>query len=158
LQFEFRLAGKRANGELDRVSIGPSRGSEYGCIYFLASDETSWFHRWGTRPFDGTTRDGKIWPTPNRLTDGVRRLSEGSLKLDTWHRLEMIRFDDTLLWMLDDRPIRALADLRRDTKESPGDLGRSQISLGVASGEVSFRRIRIREIRAMPPEIVKLLP
>ena len=72
-----------------------------------------------------------------------------------WNRLELVREGDRAAYFINGRFIGAVANLRGLIDGKVTELGESRITLGCANGQVLVRRIEIRDISALPPELLE---
>jgi WD40 repeat protein/serine/threonine protein kinase len=71
----------------------------------------------------------------------------------TWNRLDIVRVGDRLAFFLNGRFINAVANLRWLEKEKQIEPGKGALGWS-GSGEVLLRRIEVRDINALPPELL----
>ena len=86
-------------------------------------------------------------------------LSEGILATDpVWHRVEVIRLDDSFLCLLNGKIAGMVTNVRGIRKGEEKSLGHSPFVFGTlrrnANGPAKFRNIEVRVINAVPPEIL----
>jgi formylglycine-generating enzyme required for sulfatase activity/Leucine-rich repeat (LRR) protein len=96
---------------------------------------------------------GNITPT-GKADDKRIAFADASLYLvGQWDRLDLVREGDRAAYFINGRFIGAVADLRGSIDGKVSDLGSSGITLGCSNGQVLIRRIEVRDISALPPEL-----
>jgi serine/threonine protein kinase len=154
MRLDFQLI---AGTKPPRFSIGPSTGSDFGCLLNLSSQESPSINFWWGLALEGTFRNGAIVRKKDGPFVGIRFAGEAPLKIGDWNRLELVRLNDGIVYVLNDRLVGAIAELRHGTAEKQSEVGSTAETLFVNSGDVNVRRVQIREISALPPEILKLV-
>ena len=103
-------------------------------------------------------RDGRVMAIGARLAND-ERVDFKNITLNSsspWQRIEIVRLDDSCLYLVNGKLACALTGIRvtRDGQEKP--LGSHAVEFWTDSGPAQFRNIEIREITALPPEILEL--
>ena len=155
LRLEFQLI---AGTKPPRFSIGPGAGSDFGCSLNFSGQESPFINSWWAQYLEGTIRNGTIVRKKDGPLAGNRFVGEAPVKIDQWNRFELVRLNDGLVYFLNDRIVGAIAELRQGTAQKQIDVGSTSEALLVYHGAVDVRRVQIREISALPPEILKLVP
>ncbi len=71
-----------------------------------------------------------------------------------WNQLDLVRIDDRVAFFINGRFLCAVADLRGLVDGKETELGKAGFNLVGVRGEVWMRRIEIRDIGALPPELL----
>jgi serine/threonine protein kinase len=153
LKLEFQLL---KGTKPPRFSIGPAAGSDFGCRLNFSDQQAPWINAWWAQLVEGTIENGAIVRKRNGRISDLRFAVEAPIKVGDWNRFEMIRLNDGIVYVLNGRILGTIAELRKATALEQTDVGPTMINLLVGSGDVNVRRIQIREIRILPPEILEL--
>ena len=152
LKLEFQLL---KGTKPPRFSIGPSTGGDFGCALNFSDQQSPWINSWWASQLDATIENGAIVPKKVRNSN-IRFHGQPPIKVGDWNRFEMIRLNDGIVYVLNGRILGAIAELRRTKAKEEAEVGATLINLLVQSGDVNVRRVQIREISALPPEIANL--
>ena len=146
LRLEFKLV---KGTKPPRLAIGPSMGKDFGCMLNFSDQQAPWINAWWAHLLEGTIERGAI------VLEDCAKANIGfpaatPLKVGDWNRFEMIRLNDGIVYVLNDRILGAIAELRKATALEQAGLGATMINLLVNSGDVNVRRVQIREISCPP--------
>ena len=101
-------------------------------------------------------RGDRIVPIGKTLTDQDHiRFSNFPVLPSGWQRVEILRLDDRFIYVINSKVVGAVANVRFLNNNQPELPEQSPLELYSLSNQALFRNIEIREINALPPEILK---
>jgi len=154
MTLEFKYPGKGPS----RYGVGAMKGGG-GIEFRPGSDGRTGAHPWTSWVASAGVIDrGAIVSIDDR--SGNPRVFDANLKpAGAWNRLDLVRLDDSLACFINGNFVGALADIRpvKDGKET--EFGcKTRIHLAATEGEALIRGIQVRDITALPPELLSPRP
>ncbi len=114
--------------------------------------------------FGGATFQKAIWRAGQFVAEGERLNAPTKLAFPPvpaaigWQTVEILRLDDSFLYLVNGRLAGAITNLRIVRNNESERLGTTPLEFFVGSiGPASFRNIELREITALPPELLQNL-
>lgn len=104
---------------------------------------------------DAVLKDGDVVATGVEAENNVNLPAPHLVSAGAWNRLDLVRLDDRLACFVNGRPLAVEAELRElkgDQEKAPGKMA---VTLHGTKDEVQVRRVALREINALPPELLE---
>jgi WD40 repeat protein/Leucine-rich repeat (LRR) protein len=153
LRLEFRTPpGKKSSGLSSGIVTTPEGGT--GFTFIVDSNGNVMPSTWGAKYSPGLIEGGAIVPK-----EGPVNFASAALKpAGAWNQLDLVRLKDGLLCFVNGRFIGAMAGMRYAKDGKEGAIARTLIHVHSQPGEVEVRRIEVRAISVLPPELVAKAP
>jgi formylglycine-generating enzyme required for sulfatase activity len=158
LRFDYKV-GTKAKGGIN-LHEDPGIGVQLRLDALGRATPTLPFHIWGATCQEAELTGGKFVPIGKTVgKDAYIDFMKFTLDPSTpWQRIDALRLGDSLLFVVNGQFAGAITNLRdaRQTAEQPA--GYSPVIFWTDGGTApaQFHNISIREINALPPEIVEL--
>jgi|GEM_PF-2934451 len=156
LRFDYKVQQGSRGGM--NVYIASGAGVQLKMVTLTRATPTLAFHVWGITCQQADFQGGAFVPRGPKIGKDAY-IDFTHFKFNTvspWQRIEMVRLGDALLFLMNGQIVGAVTSLRdaRGTAERPLDY--SPVSFwSDGEGTAKFRNIEIRQINALPPELVE---
>ncbi|WP_020467987.1 protein kinase domain-containing protein [Zavarzinella formosa] len=151
VRMDIKFPGKEA-GHLQFAYMSPDGKS--GLYFHLSQKGAVWV---GPNPkmVQGLLERSVILPT------GEKSLKGGAAILNPagdWNQLDLVRVDDSVAVFINHRFVAAYTSIRRVRDGVDTDFGNVSFNLDCQNSEVWVRRVEVRDISALPEELIAAAP
>ena len=152
LRLDFQFTGTEAGGLNAAYSWGENGRS--GIQFRIANDGKTRGYFYSARCAEAYLERGVIVSKGNIKGPDVIFAAASLNPVGAWNRLELVRLEDRVALFVNGRFMGALAEIRDLWDGKEAEVGSTWITLQGVGGEVLIRRIEIRDISALPPELL----